>query len=301
MVAKPTVTVVVNSSYIPSHPSTLLIEETLHSLSLLGLGDETPLLIVQDALREEISTESQRRAYKDYLTKLNDLTAQFKSIRVLQLQNWAHINGALRKAMEVVTTDFVLVIQHDLKFTRPVDLAKILENMATQNQVRHLRFNKNHKTVVDWDAEYEYRKKTKSRREFIEEVLVGESPEAFPAVQTLAWSDNNYLCQREYLTTTVFRLTGKHRVPPEHLLNPLGKPKNHRILGTFIYGHIDDPPAIAHLDGRHTQLAEGSSVETEIEPKGHWLLKHLGDAWMRFEGKARMAMLKLVMRFLSAA
>lgn len=283
----------VNSSLIPSHPSNALIKRTLESLEHLGLGPQTPILVVQDALPPGPKSDRHQLAYRRYLDSLKDFKETWRSLRVLELAQWGHINGALREAMKWVNTEFVLVIQHDLEFVRDVDLLSLVRAMNLHPQIGHVRFNKKPRTIIDWDAEYEYRNKIRSRRDFIQEVEISDGNVVHHLVRTLAWSDNNYLCRKSYLTEIVFALTGKMKVPPEHVLNPLGTPSNHRILGTYIYGQIDEPPFISHLDGRNAVTDEWSSEVEEIVPWHHWLSKHLVDARLRLEAQMRMLALRL--------
>ncbi len=112
-------------------------------------------------------------------------------------------------------------------------------------------------------------------------------------VRTLAWSDNNYLCSVRYLKCTVLALTGWHRMPPEHVLNPLGREFNHDILGTYIYGKVDEKPTILHLDGRNGGLDSPSKVAVSHDPWWHHGTKHLHDKWVRIEARIRLASIRL--------
>jgi hypothetical protein len=289
------VTVVVNSSYIPSHPSTEMIRKALSSLRHLQLPNGTPIVIVQDALRKQIASTDDHLRYQRYLDAMSDYASDRDDLKVLQLKRWGHINRALQRVMRRISTRWVLVVQHDFEFVEDVDLGSVLSMMNHNPDVKHLRFNKNPRTVVDWDAELEYRHMVRSRREFVKEsVRFGASDKPVPVVRTLAWSDNNYLCSRDYLVNTVFRLTGSLRVPPEHVLNPLGTPKNHGILGTFIYGRLDDPPVIEHLDGRTSLGSDLPAVFPARDAFGHSLGKHILDAWIRLSGRTRMWLLRIV-------
>lgn len=293
------VTVVVNSSFIPSHPSLHLIERALASLKRLKIPAGCEILIVQDAMRKRISSRDDESRYGLYLEAISDYASKRDGMRVIQLERWGHINGALQRVVKEVTSRYVLVIQHDFEFIESVDLGSVISMMDKNPDVKHLRFNKNPQTVVDWDAELEYRTMRRSRRHFIEETLrYGASENPVPVVRTLAWSDNNYICTKDYLENIVFRLTGRLRVPPEHVLNPLGTPQNHRILGTFIYGKLDAPPVIKHLDGR-TTLGSVSRAIPDRQAFGHSLGKHVQDAWMRFSGRIRMWLLRTLSRRLS--
>lgn len=265
------------------------------SLRHLQLPNGTPIVIVQDALRKQIASTDDHLRYQRYLDAMSDYASDHEDVKVLQLKRWGHINGALQRVMRGITTRWVLVVQHDFEFVEDVDLSPVLSMMNHNPDVKHLRFNKNPQTVVDWDAALEYRHRVRSRREFVKEsVRFGATDNPVPVVRTLAWSDNNYLCSRDYLVNTVFRLTGALRVPPEHVLNPLGTPENHEILGTFIYGRLDGPPVIKHLDGRRSLGSDFPAVFPARDAFGPSLGKYILDAWIRLSGRIRMRLLRTV-------
>lgn len=267
-----------------------MLEAALASLSLLGIPSSTPIFLVQDFLRPGVSSESQRAAYQKYLEGLADLQERWPLLSVVPLGRWGHISGGLREVIGRITTEFVLVAQHDFEFVRAVDLPLLLEVMRANSELRHVRFNKNALTVVDWDAEYEYRNKIKSRRDFIHEFVYGHAGAEMRFVRTLAWSDNNYVCSTDYLRTVVLPLVGQNRVPPEHVLNPLGRVQNHSVLGTFIFDRVDAPPVIRHLDGRRFHNSE-LVVESARDSLGsHPLYKKLHDLWLRTSGRLRMSL-----------
>lgn len=264
---------------------------------MLGISSETPVFLVQDFLRPGASSERQQRSYQKYLSGLGILQEQWPNLTVIPLRKWGHISGGLREVIGRVTTEFVLVAQHDFEFVRPVDLPLLLRVMAEHHELQHVRFNKNARTVVDWDAEYEYRNKQKSRRDFISEFVFDHGGMECRMVRTLAWSDNNYVCSTGYLRNVVLPLVGKNRIPPEHVLNPLGRPKNHAVLGTFIYGALDSPPVIRHLDGRRIVDGERVLESARDALSGHPLYKKLHDAWLRVSGVVRMSWYRRSGRF----
>ena len=286
-------TVIVNSSYIPSHPSSIIIRTAFASLDFLNLPEGTEVILMQDAMRKGLFSSAHHRRYEQYLREMEQFAGNQENFRLIQLRVWGHINRALRKAASLVKTEYVLVIQHDFEFMRGIDIREIISMMRANPDVKHLRFNKNSVTVVDWDAEAEFRNEIKNRRGFVEgSIRPGLNGERVPVVRTLAWSDNNYVTTVGYLKNTVFRITGRWRVPPEHVLNPLGTESNHAILGTFIYGMIDDPPAIRHLDGRQTMETRESPAGHIREPFAHNVSKHIVDFWIRKVGRIRMFFLR---------
>lgn len=292
-VAGSSLTIVVTSSYIPSHPSKIIISKTLDSLLKLGLGNEVPLVIVQDALPITQRNDQRARDYQAYLESLEEFKDRWPNLEIVALPKWGHINGGLQHAMSWVKTEYVLVVQHDLEFVRAIDVLSLLAALENHPEVKHIRFNKKLETAVDWDAEYEYRNRIQSRRDFLKAVSITDRENIHRLVRTLAWSDNNYLCRKSYLTETVFALTGKMRIAPEHALNPLGSPNHHRILGTYIYGGIDEPPIISHLDGRNTPPIDPTRQLADTAPWHHSLTKHLADARLRAEARIRMWGLRL--------
>ncbi len=293
-------TVIINSSFIPAHPRTEIIEKTLESLSLVGVDSEVPILVTQDALRRSGTQRVQGPLYEKYLLNLAKFAKSRSNIKILKLPKWGHISGSLKFALPRVTTPFVLVVQHDLPFVREVPLGNLMAVMRDRSHIKHVRFNINPLTRMNWDAEYECADVRIDRRGFITQERFSASGVEVPLLRTLAWSDNNYVCSTQYLNQVVFPLVGSYRTPPEHVLNPLGTPERHHVLGTYIFGEIDELPYIAHLDGRNSGSEKLIGQLATRERFWHPVTRHLDDKWQKIRAKRKFSRIEKVhTRFLS--
>jgi hypothetical protein len=78
-------------------------------------------------------TEERYEKYLGYVAGLRDHCSQghpaFKNIQVVQLDQHFGFGLAVREALRLVETKFVVVVQHDRCFTRMIDFAPILQCM----------------------------------------------------------------------------------------------------------------------------------------------------------------------------
>jgi hypothetical protein len=243
-------TVVIAASYIPSHPSTRMIEQTISSLSLLGIGASTPVLIAHDNL-PPTATHNQVHDFYEYLDSLNTILQPFPNSKVTLLDEWGQLNSSLRLALSKVVTTFVLICQHDLPFVREVNLAELIGLLSRNPQVKHVRFNLRRNQPYGFDCHPRFRSMYYRQKTFD----TGYQESSVSLVRTLGWSDNNHVCRTDYYTNKVFPLVGRRKIAPEHVMNLVVWPFTHHKFGTFIYGPINDPPFLKHLDGK-----EGASA-----------------------------------------
>ena len=129
-------TVIVTTSAIPSHPSTALLDATLASLSLCtGAIDRCHLIITCDGYQlsdadAETSqykwgrlTRQAAEAYEAFLKTVRDRVAHGelgdRQVTVLALPSHHGFGRAVKAALTHVTTELVLVLQHDWLFVAP--------------------------------------------------------------------------------------------------------------------------------------------------------------------------------------
>ena len=129
-------TVIVTTSAIPSHPSTALLDATLASLSLCtGAIDRCHLIITCDGYQlsdanAETSqykwgrlTRQAAEAYEAFLKTVIDRAAHGelgdRQVTVLALPSHHGFGRAVKAALTHVTTELVLVLQHDWLFVAP--------------------------------------------------------------------------------------------------------------------------------------------------------------------------------------
>lgn len=285
------VSVLVTSSYIPTHPDTGIVEATLESLSLLGVDSGVKVVLSQDGLPVTQSDPHARSAYRDYLQRIQNRPLSIQRPEIIVRENWGHLNGTIETGLKAVSTEFVVVVQHDMRFVRSVDLQSLIEVMEKNPEIKHVRFNVNPITEMNWDAEFSHRGTLYDRRDFLREERFEAPGGSLPLVRTLAWSDNNYLCRVGYLTDRVLPLLRGLRGFPEDAVNPLNTRDHHEVWGTYIWGAWDDPPVIEHLDGRNF----GTDTDYDSPPQRtmvRQLKKHVKHATIRLSARVRFFLLK---------
>lgn len=257
------VTVLISSSYIPSHPSVKVIEETLSSLEQTDMGHDYPVLVVHDGLKRG-AQQQEKEDYRIFLRSFSEKFADHSKIRSLELAFHGHLAGAISEALKEITTEFVLVVQHDLPFVKPVPIRRLARLMRTQPQIRHLRFNSSAVTNSGWDALYEDKHVRRSRSSFLRNFEFEDRWGKLRLVSTLAWSDQNYLVSREHLVHDLVPIFRGLKTFPENVLNPLLNEETHRYFGTFLFGGMDDPAYILHRDGRSLGLEPRSKRKKRL-------------------------------------
>lgn len=104
------ITVIVTTSPVTLHPSTEHVETTIDSVR--AQLPDAEIIVVADGVRPE--QEYLHDCYAEYLHRLCWLTNfRWHNVVPLLLDDWQHQAGAVRAALELVTTPLVLLVEHD--------------------------------------------------------------------------------------------------------------------------------------------------------------------------------------------
>ncbi|CAE6948943.1 unnamed protein product [Symbiodinium sp. KB8] len=137
----PRLSVVITTSPIPSHPSTMLLEAVIASFTRVqGLAD-CPLIIVCDGFKVVKKTtwkagkvtEEKAANYAEYKAALKRLQDEGRLPSGTKLVILEGHNGqafAVKAALAEVETPLVCIHQHDLEFTFDFDLERVLDVLA---------------------------------------------------------------------------------------------------------------------------------------------------------------------------
>lgn len=237
------ITVVIAANPIQSHPSTHMISAVIDSLSYLGITHEVPLVLAHDAPPPNSTSDVVSR-FEEYLSEIEVLGRIRGNTQISLLRKWGQLTSSLREAMCLVETKYVLVCQHDLVFTRPVEMEAALWVLDHDSSVKHIRFNLQRNKPYSFDARPQSR-----LRSYREKTYVYQG-RPLSVISTLAWSDNNHLTSRDYYDRLVFPMVGKRKVPPEHVMNLASTSMTHKYTGTYIWSGLGDEPYLHHLDGK---------------------------------------------------
>src|SRR5262249_33720626 len=214
-------TVVVQTSLIPSHPDTAMLERSLASLKLLGVPPR--LLFLFDGLRG--GSDEDERCYRWYRRLVR---ARFAG-EYFEAEQAVGSGGCLRRALDRVTTPYLLYWEHDWELNRPIDTHGILRALRDDPGVRSVRLNQRVTLEAPGDLE----------------LLQRPSEAAAPLVATPCWSANPHFARTE----TYRSLVRPACLDGQPLEVPLftealrayhrhGLPRQHAQWGNCIYGSL---------------------------------------------------------------
>lgn len=136
-------TIIVTTNWMPSAPSTDQLDKVVNSLSNLhGLPKDAPMIIAVDGAYEngaryESKMNVDMRAYVQAIqTKYNDKP----QVTIIASDKKIMLVGNMKRALRLVHTTYVLVLQHDLPFINKVNHTALVETMENNSNVRLVRF-----------------------------------------------------------------------------------------------------------------------------------------------------------------
>jgi len=193
------------------------------------MDKDTPIILAHDY--------SEDHKFKEYLTNLNKYISNYSNIRIVVRDSFGHLTGNVRNAFDFITTEYVLIIQHDLPFIRHFEIEKVIEDMKKNPELKHVRFNKraNIKKVSD------------AQNDLFGKQIVSNN---YTYTRTPSWSDNNHLCRSDYYRDIILKECDDGRPMESYLINKSQTEEIHNKYGTYIFDAINKPAYIKHIDGR---------------------------------------------------
>ena len=262
-------TVVVTASASPLNPSTAILQELLLSLRLLQLPPGNPVLLSHDGPRllpaalEDPSSPAGAfpPKYLQYLARVEALvptasTCTGLAIRLLLRAANGNLAGNLAFALGHVKTPYVLKVEHDHMFVRPVDMLSVVMDLHADPRLKYVRFNRRANVRRNCDNGDYPRSLLGTEDERMARRLWGphEPPSGTTLsnsyVRTACFSDMNHLTPTAYYRKEILPVILRDpKLPPETLMQDnCYLARNHSYYGTYIYGALDAPPTITHID-----------------------------------------------------
>jgi len=233
--------IIITCSFIPSHPSLYIIKKTIISLNKINYNGEKKIKVI---LAHDHSNNSDYKKYLDnlnnYCNKINKEQNKFNYI-IVKRNNHGYLVGNIENALKYVDSKYILLVQHDFRFVRDIDIQSILEDMEKYPKLIYVRFNKRTNLHRGFD------KNENNDLVWNKYNIQGNNE----YISTSGWSDNNHLTTTEYYKNTIMKLC-KNVDFMEKKMNDLNKLKKGEEINTFIYGPVKHPRIIEHLDGKNT-------------------------------------------------
>ena len=247
------VTIIITSSFIPSHPNTYIIDAVINSIYnniIYDKIDNLKILIACDGLK--LNTDNKKMVkYHKYIDNLKNKWKDNENIKIILNNKFGHLVGNIKNVFSYVETDYILIVQHDLMFVSQLNLNDIIDDLKKYPELKHVRFNKRNNIKAGWD-------KTKK---FASKIIKTEKNSY---ILTESWSDQNHICKSSYYQNIVFKEVIE-KTFMERILNNKAK-GFHDKYGTFIYGYLGMDKIIVHLDGSETRRGNiGNETRKERE------------------------------------
>ena len=222
-------TIIITASFIPSHPSIELVKETINSLLLINMPNDTKIILAHDY--------SDNNKYSQYLQNLNNYVKYNNNITIVKCDRHRHLTGNIRNALKDVYSKYLLVVQHDLPFVKQIDIQKIIEDMNENQNIKYIRFNKRKNIKIGFDSVNDIFGEQQKQKNYI-------------YTKTPAWSDNNHICLTQYYKDIIMKEC-PDGYPMESKFQGKINKKTHKKYGTYLFGELNHPKIIRHTDGRN--------------------------------------------------
>ena len=264
------ITVIVTASSSPLNPSTSILQELLLSLQFLQLAPRTPVLLSHDGPRLRPAgaaallnnTLEFPRAYLQYLARVEAMLPAASActglaIRLLLRATNGYLAGNLAFALGHVRTPYVLKVEHDHIFVRIIDIPSVVRDLAADPRLKYVRFNRRKNVRKNCDNGDYPRALAGGEDQWIAQRLWGnhEAPAGMPPLRnaytrTACFSDMNHLTSTAYYRNEILPvITRDPKLPPETLMQDFCYiARNHSHYGTYIFGAVDAPACITHVD-----------------------------------------------------
>ena len=226
----PEYSVIITASFIKSHPSIDFIKCVIESLKFIHMDKDTQIILAHDY--------SDDIRFTQYLENLEKYVSQFENIQIVVRNSHGHLTGNVRNAFRFINTEYVLIIQHDLPFVRDFEINKVIEDMKNNPELKHIRFNKRANVKLASDALNDLFGKQVESKNYI-------------YTRTPSWSDQNHLCRSEYYRDIILKECNDGRFMESYLISKSKTEEIHNKYGTYIFGGLNEPRYIKHIDGRN--------------------------------------------------
>ena len=210
-------TIIVTTSPTNSNPSTRLTAAVVRSLALVDGLAACPKTIVCDGYicaakrnyKKGRIDASDVAAYEQYQRNLVELIATepaFVDTRLLVLEKRHGFAFAVRRALETVTTRFVLVVQHDRMITRPFDMKSVLQAFDAVPGVKYIAFQT--RQTVEGAHEVRVRSRANGKHVvFPPPVALATGDPAHSLSPMAFWYDSTHVCETTHYREFVFQET----------------------------------------------------------------------------------------------
>lgn len=262
--------IIITSSWIPSHPSTYMVEMVINSTrnQIAGLSPSVPIFITIDQfhlgdLPSDVK-EKRLQSLEQYTVNLYNMFLGNPHVYIIPSMKHLHIGGSVAKAMNLIekhfpTVRYLYYLQHDFYFAKEVNHMALISAMDKYpDKINYVFFRKEglwgrikpcgEESPINLNTETNATTTTTTEANAAKMIQPQASLVLLP---TATYTDNNHLVRFQWYKATIESLIYLARAPE----NPLQKRANdacakrsNERMGLYAY---QEPRMLVHLDGRH--------------------------------------------------
>jgi hypothetical protein len=250
--------IIITSAWMPSHPSTYMIEKVINSTKLLtGLSPTAPIFITiddfhLDSFNNLPSADQEERLHslEQYTINLYNMFLNKPNVHIIPSMRHLHVGGSVVKAMNLIernypTVRYLYQLQHDYYFGKELDHTAMISEMKNNpDKLNYILFRNSYRAPI---------RPCGTRDQEI--IAVGDKQTNKPSlIPTSKYSDNNHLVQFHWYKETIESIKSLARFPENPLQVRAKDACESRSGGMGLYVY-SEPGMIVHLDGRNNKGA----------------------------------------------
>ncbi len=234
-------TLVITTNVLPTTPSKHILEECVNSIVTKFDGiEECNILVYCDSKPNDKVSDQYLENIRENLPNVTLIENPNSGLRINYF-----------KAMNEVTTPYILFSEHDWVWLRDVNITGLVQGMIKDRSINFVRFNKRN----NWQTHDE---------PGAWETHIEEAPEVkvFPLMKTNCWATHPHVIRKEKFVDdwmpVVDTVEGGWSIELSTYLSygqaiqRDGFEKAQKEWGVFNYGGKDEPYIIKHLDGSNS-------------------------------------------------
>lgn len=236
------ITVFTTTNFVESSPSTRLLETVIANLEKqTGLKDYRHIIHFDMPRRPE----AKHRQYAESLRKLG---------RELICSTYAGLKGAYLKVLPTIDTPYFVFLEHDWLFLEEIDLNRLAEILDENKYINYIKFNKRKNALAGWDIKLE--EEARAPIPLTKCWIISNNPHiARTSVAKSKWlplidSPRNRWAKPYGDHAGAFGVEDPLTHAIKEDVKKMGFAKAHTLWGTYIYGPLNYPPVIKHIDGK---------------------------------------------------
>lgn len=232
------ITILIPTSPIPSCPSTEIIDECISKLREYDELKDVQIVIMADGIHK--SHEEKRERYNGYKANLaaNIVEGKYGKCDLKTFDEHTHQANMTNYVLQLITTPYVLFVEHDTAPIGDIPFAEIIKVMDTYDFINYVRFHIFHEFLKEH-----------------EHLMLGEQTfNEIRLMQTIQWSQRPHLAKKLWYLEILNRYFSGQKTMIEDVMHGVCQDRYYAekkdVFGMWIYSPDGNKLRSYHSDGR---------------------------------------------------